>query len=150
MARKPRKPLTPIRDLTPRQQTERRTARAAGFRDEFSYRRWVRAHQNMPQQHFLHLRKGLSKQARIAEIKRIRGIERRLRSPADEILRKYKALVVDDGWTNLNFWLRYRADINDIIAHAKTRNTADSRKMRRLRKELTTDLISEGEFDDIT
>jgi hypothetical protein len=150
VARKPRKRLTPISQLSPARQRERRTARAAGFRDERSYRRWLERNDRYGEQDYKKLDRSLRGARRIDRIKEIRRAEdreRRLR-PAMELLRKYDVLVINDGWSHLAFWQRYRLEIEHIIANTK-RNSTDGAAMRRLRRELHAGFLLD-DYSDVT
>ena len=157
MAAKPRKRkggghgrLTPISQLSPRYAAERRTARKAGFKDEYSYRRWLTRNAGYTDRDYKKLDRslrGASRLDRIAEIRRAEKRERELR-PAREILRKYKLLVLDDGWSHLAFWQRYRIEINGIISESG-KNTVDNRSMRRLRRELFANFLI-ADYTEVT
>jgi len=84
---------------------------------------------------------------RIREIRRAEAREHKLR-PAAELLRKYDALVINDGWSHLAFWQRYRLEIEHIIATTK-RNTTDGAAMRRLRRELHAGFLLD-DYSDVT
>ena len=65
-----------------------------------------------------------------------------------ELLHKYSALVINDGWSHLAFWQRYRLEIEHIIANTK-RNSTDGAAMRRLRRELQAGFLLD-DYTDVT
>jgi len=150
VARKPRKRLTPMGQLSAARQRERRLARSAGFKDEYAYRRWLTRNDAYGERDYKKLDRslrGARRVDRIREIRRAESREHRLR-PAMELLRKYDALVINDGWSHLAFWQRYRIEIEHIIATTK-RNSTDGAAMRRLRRELHAGFLLD-DYSDVT
>lgn len=146
-----RKPLRPIAELSSRQRNERRLARAAGFRDEYTFRRWVNKWSAVdPRDPRYYDKSARLKQAdKLIEIARSKRMIKRYETPAKEILRKYKGLVLNNGWSHLTFWLQYRLQIDEIINN-NTAASTEGRSMRRLRRELRYEMMAEGDFDDFT
>lgn len=142
--------LTPISQLSPSQRRERQTARKAGFKDEYAYRRWLARNAEYGPADYKKLDRSLRGDARIDRIREIRRAERREREtrPAREILRKYQVLVIDDDWSHLAFWQRYRIEINHIIDTTGP-STVDNRFMRRLRRELFANFLIQ-DYSEVT
>lgn len=131
--------LPPMHSLSKRQQAERRFARQAGFKDEYAYRKWARAHASLPESHPAYFKTKQRGEFRIREINRIKRIDKVMRTPARRMLRKYQVLVEElDKMSQFSFADRYRNAIAQILKSSES--SARSREqLRRLQKRIETD-----------
>jgi len=136
MVRKTSRKAKPMRDLNSRQQNQRRYAKRLGFTNEITYQNWVKKYSNLPQSDPRYFRTELRGHAREAEIKRLRRIIKRTKTPAKEIIRKMNVLVFSqEKMSAFAFQDRYRDAINAIMKDPST-NSYDKKLLREMNKRL--------------
>lgn len=137
MAKRPKRRLRPIADLSKRQQSERRFARKAGFKDEYALRRWKKKHTELPDSDPRHLRFNTRKaEDKILEIKRVKKVTARTRTPSKAIKFKYDLLVKNKA--KMSPWLfeqKYRDSINQLLKDVDT-TKYDKQILRQMLKDM--------------
>lgn len=148
MAKKAKRPLRPIHTLSSRQVRERRFARKAGFKDEYAYRRWVKANRQRDESdpaYFQQIYK--TEEARLNEIRRVKKVLKRKRTPANDVVWKANLLVDNGksfGMSPFVFMEKYRYVIERVLKDPSTTAT-EKRKLRALQKKMSQGMrVREG------
>lgn len=136
MARKDRPKLTPIHELSPEKQYERRWARKHGFRDENQLHRLIDKLSSYPESDVRYLHPAFQGEAFEAEVLRLRKVAKRVKSPAKVIQRKYRVLTKTlNKMSAFNFRDRYLEAITRLLQDPST-SSYDKEQLRKMMKEI--------------
>lgn len=136
MARRKSRPLPLMRDLSPAKQSARRYAKRLGFSNERAYKNWVSKWTSVPQSDPRWFDNKLRGNRRAEEIRRLKAIQRKIKSPAQAMYRKMQAITQETKrMSAFDFYQKYIEMILAILNDPET-SARDKALMRRLLREL--------------